>query len=323
MKIYTRSEAIRRAVRELLSVPGDERVIAVAYVGRDAASYLLAPGGISLYCWPQAGGTNPYAVEDLVSRGVQVHFAPRLHAKVYWSRANGALIGSANLTRNALGEDGLQEVVVWVPARQFDIKKFVHSLEIEPDFDAALRRLHSAHLKFMQRAPFRAESLPSATAPTFAEWMDSGNGAAWRFGWYDDPATAPKDALRQLEEATGTTKHATFLAVERASTLRDDCFTLSCRVRKERRTYSISRPYWWLPETCVSTDDKRWADNPHLWFARRKIPPGTRPPFDAQERRFVRALTLAARELTDDEWNRSVRPTKVFLKRLRAHYDEG
>src|ERR1051325_7986254 len=124
MKIITEPARIRAALHDLLSDPNDERVAAVAYVGADALSFLSAPTGITIYCWPQAGGTNPIAVEELVRNGIKVNFVKRLHAKVYWSQSRGALIGSANLTSNALGEGGLREAVVWVPPGAFDMNAF-------------------------------------------------------------------------------------------------------------------------------------------------------------------------------------------------------
>ena len=93
MKVITQATSIRAAVKHLLSDSDDERVVAVAYVGADALSFLPAPKGLTVYCWAQAGGTNPYAIEELIRAGVEVRFVRRLHAKVYWSRNRGALIG--------------------------------------------------------------------------------------------------------------------------------------------------------------------------------------------------------------------------------------
>src|SRR5579872_6181884 len=85
--------------------------------------------------WPQPGGTNPAAIEALVAAGAHVHFVDRLHTKIYWSRAHGSLIGSANLTANALGESRFREAVVRLPPGRFDIRPFIQSLKIVDDFD--------------------------------------------------------------------------------------------------------------------------------------------------------------------------------------------
>jgi phosphatidylserine/phosphatidylglycerophosphate/cardiolipin synthase-like enzyme len=84
----------------------------------------------------------------------KVHFVNRLHAKIYWSKARGALLGSANLTANALGENGLQEAMVWLPPELFDIRPFIRSLHILDDFNKTLKWLHAAHIRFLQRNPF-------------------------------------------------------------------------------------------------------------------------------------------------------------------------
>src|SRR5664279_4777421 len=129
MEILTEPEQIRFAIRKLLSDTKDERILAVAFVGADALSLLPAHKGITVYCWPQPGGTNPAGIDALVAAGAQVHFVERLHSKIYWSQAHGALIGSANLTANALGEGGLREAVVRLPAGLFDIRPFIQSLK--------------------------------------------------------------------------------------------------------------------------------------------------------------------------------------------------
>jgi hypothetical protein len=105
----TRSERFFRNRRR-------RRVAIVGYVGPGANFYLGDPQGIEIICWPRAGGTNAAAVRDLVKRGAVISFADRVHMKLYWSRGGDAVIGSPNLSTNALGAGDLKELALRVAA---------------------------------------------------------------------------------------------------------------------------------------------------------------------------------------------------------------
>ena len=68
MQVLIRPSEIRTAIREILRDPTDERVVAVAFVGSDALSFIQSsPRKMAIYCWPRAGGTNPDAIDELSS----------------------------------------------------------------------------------------------------------------------------------------------------------------------------------------------------------------------------------------------------------------
>ncbi len=326
MRVLTHTSAIRSAVRDLLGDAGDHRVIAVAYVGADALDFLPVPSGLVIYCWPQAGGTNPSAVEDLVRSGAKVHFVRRLHAKVYWSRTRGALVGSANLTANALGEQALQEAAVLLPPDAFDMDSFIRTMAVEPDYAATLKQLHLAHVRFLQRNPSRTGSpTPRSALPSFLQWLATEGGADWRMGWYMDDPGPPRDAIDKLEEETGSREWATFLGQPKASYLKRDEYTLSFRIRPKGDRVRIDSLYWWCPVNFVHTEDKSWKDSPYLWFARVLLPRGAKPPFKVKEPRFRRALAAAICDMGGLNWleNASLKPTKAFLKKLWYRYESG
>lgn len=326
MKILTEARQIRAAVREVLDDAAGERVVAVAFVGGDALSFLTSPRGVTVYCWPQPGGTNPSAIDQLLRAGAQVYFVQGLHAKVYWSRKRGTLIGSANLTANALGEGGLREAMVWLPPGAFEIQPFVKSLKAVRDFDDKLKWLHQAHVHFLQRnPPRRAPRGSRPQVPSFRLWFSGGRRRAdWRLGWYEQDAVAPRDAIDALESETGSRRFATFLGAERASDLKAGVFTLSFQVRQiSTGRIRVTAMEWWAPEVRVRSHNRAWKDYPHLWFARRCIPHGTRPPFDARGQRFRRALAQAIEESGGLAWLReaSTKPSRSFLGRLLRQYD--
>lgn len=323
MKILTEPGSIRAAIADLLSDAADERIIAVAYVGADALSFLSAPSGLTVYCWPQAGGTNPYAIEELVRAGANVHFVKRLHAKVYWSRARGAMIGSANLTANALGEQALTEVAVLIPAVQFNMDGFVKSFAVESDFASTLGKLHEAHVRFLQRNPSRQKpQVNRSVLPLYSQWLAGAGRAEWRLGYcqYGNP---PKDAVEGLEQRTGSREFTTFCSTARRDDLKAGVFQLLFAASEVNGTVKVSNPSWWTPATVVRSNNKRWKTYPYCWFTRVDIPKGTRPPFKVSEARFRRAFAITISESGGLEWlnEASLRPTKTFLERLGNNYE--
>src|SRR5262245_37865896 len=109
--LYTAAE-VRSAIVRLFSFSRGRRVAISAFVGDGAEAYLPKPSGIQLICWPKEGGTNPNALRRLMAKGVEVFFCDALHMKVYWAEGRGAVVTSANLSRNALGAGDLKEVGV-------------------------------------------------------------------------------------------------------------------------------------------------------------------------------------------------------------------
>ena len=127
-----------------------------------------------------------------------------------------------------------------------------------------------------------------------------------------------------LEQETGTRRYATFLGVERPDDLQDGVFTLSFRVRETADgRVKLTAFEWWAPKTMTRSWAKDWKESPYVWFAHRRIPPGTRPPFNHNEPRFRRAFEAAIAESGGIEWlNRTpLRTSKLFQDRLRRHYD--
>ncbi len=88
--------------------------VAVAYVGAGWKNYVDVATLKEIIVSPTLG-SNPKAIEEMIAHlGIEnVHFLSRLHAKIYLA-AEQALIGSCNLSDNALTEGRLVEVAVAV-----------------------------------------------------------------------------------------------------------------------------------------------------------------------------------------------------------------
>jgi hypothetical protein len=296
-----------------------------AYIGAHARSYISEAKGLTIYCWPQPGGTNPHAIEELQRDGANVHFVDRLHAKVYWSRARGVILGSPNLSSNALGEGGLIETAIHLSPGTIEVESFFGSLRPIQSFSEKLRWLHAAHARFVQRNPQQGRSAATKSPlPTFAEWATGNRIQEWRLGWANTVGDPPKDAVAALAEFRGSPKFAVFSETESVSDYKKGVFVLEFYIiaRKDGRV-RVSHVNWWLPEFVTPTTVRSWQDYPYIWFAHRRVPAGARPPFQSQDPRFRRALERAINSLGRMEWllNASTRPSSAFIRRLLNYYD--
>jgi len=322
---------MRAAIKRVLAPGRRERVIAVAFVGADALRFLPSPRNIEIYCWPKAGGTNPHAIEQLLEAGATVKFVDHLHMKLYASVDGGAVIGSANLTANALGEGGLIECGMLLEKGVVRAHSLLKTLTVVRDFDARLRRLHEEHVRFYQRNPFgNAPKKIGAAAKaqaraSFLTWYKTGaSRQPWRWGWYSEDVKPPKDATSQLEVESGSAKYRRFLGVERRTSLSPSEFTLNLQVQRRRDgSLQFGQPSWWIPKICVKSTSKSWSDCPYLWFAQQLPSPPLKPPFNERDPHFTKALRQTIKELggVDVIDKEPSVPSLAFLRQLASHYE--
>jgi len=85
--------------------------LAVSFFGDGASDRLKAvkcsPSRTRIVCNLESGACNPKEVRRLIHLGYTVRSNPDLHAKVYWT-AQAALVSSANLSANGLGQEGAE-----------------------------------------------------------------------------------------------------------------------------------------------------------------------------------------------------------------------
>ena len=140
MKILHNSSQIRREIQALFTAQG-RKVAIVAFVGRDATRFVPNPRSVEVVCWPKAGGTNPDGVRFLeLPVCARVFVFNALHMKLYWSENKGCVLTSANLTSNALGDGGLQEVGVLLSAKDVDIHRILRSIPRRKVTGVAMRQ---------------------------------------------------------------------------------------------------------------------------------------------------------------------------------------
>lgn len=93
--------------------------VAVAYIGADWRIFIPDPSCLEAIIVSPTFGSNPWAINDLVKKvgWEKLFFLDELHAKTYIGKKS-AVVGSANLTRNGLGAEGLVELCVEVNAEE-------------------------------------------------------------------------------------------------------------------------------------------------------------------------------------------------------------
>lgn len=95
---------IREEVGKLGKAPRMD--LAVAFIGRDWRDSLADfRGKLRVVCWLSSTNTDPRAVRQMLTRKqTAVRQRDGMHAKVYLALGRGAVVGSANLSRQALAE---------------------------------------------------------------------------------------------------------------------------------------------------------------------------------------------------------------------------
>lgn len=178
LRVLYSGQAIRQEVRRIFKNTKQRRVAIVAFIGKGAIAHLPKPKGLEVYCWPRAGCTIASAIEQLQERHAIVHFADRMHSKVYWSERSGAIVGSANVSDNAFGSGNLHETAVAISSHQLDIDALIEQIDAElvtPDMLAALREA-----EVIEKRKRRAAS-GKVVIPTFAQWFDARGGQKWKW----------------------------------------------------------------------------------------------------------------------------------------------
>lgn len=162
--------------------PGARRIVISGFVGAGASVYIPKPQGVTIVCWPKAGGTNPDTVRSLLRRDADVRFADNLHMKVYWAEGRGALVGSANLSTNALGSGQLKELMVALPAKAVPIDRLLRSVKSRPVTPVELKKLDREHRKLARYVGWSSRP-PMPT--DFCDWFNSPHRSDWKLGWWE------------------------------------------------------------------------------------------------------------------------------------------
>ena len=313
------SKAVREKVKAILAAPG-RKVAIVAFVGEDAEIYLgPKKNGIEIYCWPRAGGTNPRAIRNLINKhDCKVHFVDRLHMKIFWSQKAGCVIGSANLTNNALGEDGLFEAGVFLPnSTSVKIDSIIKYLPVSEVNKDSLTKLDLAHKAYFAK---NGTGRQKQKVRSFLEWYNATPHENWKLGWWSEDVAFPKEAKSMAkEEFDGNLSN--FLFVKKGTYIKND-WVLNYRINEETgRIYSI---LWLYVERFILTTKNEMPGWPYAAIQFNGLKHFGQPPFKTDSK-FKKAFAVVAKELGIDVMtpNRNCIPPNVLLKRISDIYTSG
>jgi hypothetical protein len=315
-RILYKSANVRHEIERLFSSAKGRRVAITAFVGNGAEAYLRKPKGITLICWPKAGGTNPNALRILKDLGVNIYFANSLHMKVYWTEDCGAIITSANLSTNALGSGNLKEIGILVRSEDIDIDNIISSLNARRITPKELQDLDRRHKIHAATNPFESEKKDKPSF--FREWYDSYSPSKWKlFQWEDySPRSLIAEEIARKEYGAKTFQFS--LAVQRGVYKESDwilCFKVS---RSSLRQVSWVYTHYIVR---VPKSDKE-AYNPYAPYELVQVWPLSRyepPPFRI-DKRFRHAFLKALLEYGKPRLENLVKPTPRIIELIRKHY---
>lgn len=286
------SASVRRKVKAVFSTKG-RKVAVVAFVGQDAETYLgKYLRGTEIYCWPRAGGTNPHAIQDLRSKfGCKVYFANKLHMKIFWSRDRGCVIGSANLTNNALGENGLKEAGVFLDDSSLvKVDQIIKSIGAHLVTDVAVRKLIEEHKSYYAKnRPRHARK----RARSFLDWYNSTPRESWKLGWFCEAAEFSKTANQIARKQYGLKEPEDFLYAEKISFDETD-WVLVYKLHEDGCPIYSSSIAWLYVERLVRTNEE--PDWPYEAIQFRPTKHFASPPFRIDPK-FRKAFQAVGEEL--------------------------
>ncbi|HEY3855674.1 MAG TPA: hypothetical protein VGO67_14895 [Verrucomicrobiae bacterium] len=304
-QILYNSSDIHGRIKYLLADPNadDRRVVLVAYIGKQAESYLPHPKGLRVICNPSAGGTDPDALRSLIKRGATVEFSDALHMKVYWSRQKGCVITSANASLNALGVSGLKEAGVWMPPSHLDIDRLIKYARPRKITARELMKLDLLARQFARR--HGGNYVGKAATREFAEWHESPHRPCWKLDWSDERVIGTAKAVKEVTSTEyGRTVPYTWASVRKGRVQQND-WLLSFRLGKR----GVAGVYWKYVDFVVkiSPEEKKfysrkWPCHAVQVHAASKCPT---PPFKLSPR-FRAALNRAA-----EHYSRKIKTAKT------------
>jgi hypothetical protein len=272
------------------------RVAITAFVGSGSDAYLRKPSGIELVCWPQAGGTNPDAIRRLIKLGVKVSFAKSLHMKVYWTADKGAVITSANLSKNALGAGNLMEFGVLVPSKKIDIDRLLKQIKPKEDIKSDLLKLDKAHREYHIVNRVRPEKTAS---PVYPEWYADAYRKEWKIGFFAFYGKFSQNSREMAKVEYNVSSPQTFISAPKGVFNKHEW--LLTFTTKNNRPIDVS---WLHVDYVIATDKKDKAydkDCPvqavQVWTNDRY--PAVPFTIDA---RFRKALAQTVKEYEDDDY---------------------
>jgi hypothetical protein len=312
---YTSGE-LRLRIRKLFENPkaSGRRVVIVAYIGVDYATFLPNPKGTEIVCSPTPGATSAEAVQKLIAAGARVWFSDRLHMKVYWAQKIGCLITSANLSDNALGMNGLKEMGILVDADMVDIERLLKEAKAYPV---------KKKLEWLRK---EGEKVKLAMAKTgrrvlydpkgYADWYKDGPKVrkTWKLAWWEGDAKPAEAAREFVRKKFDRSEPWDWLNVDKDQIRKGDWLLCFNRTKGQ-----VRGPSWLYVDSVVPVRKSEPAayeeDFPFQAFQAEEPIRYDAPPFGVGHK-FAQALTKAIKKVGVEKVEKSNTPPRALLDAL-------
>lgn len=303
---------LANAVRHVLSASRRCMVIS-AFVGEGAVGYLPRPKNTTLICWPHPSGTNPAAVSALVKSGVKVFFSDNLHIKLYYGKGLGAVLTSANLSRNGLG-GGLKEIGVLLPPDVVDIDRVLSAIPRRKWTQKEHKRLWSQWDDYWRRNG--RHTTTTSRANSYTCWFHTLARRTWKLGWWDGYAGFSREDI-EYAKSRGLSAPDDYIPAGRANTYKKGDWVLTYRLSGEEQHPRVGTWEWLYIDKVIRGKTGIEPGYPfhavQLQDWRRQQ--GIRPPFVVGGA-FRRWFAIAAAKVRLTRVKRMIFPTHRFLKLL-------
>ena len=315
-EVLYKSAAIKKKINELFDAPdkSDRRVALVAYIGQDYADYLPSPRGIDVVCNPTPGATSVIAVDGLRQAGALVRFSDKLHMKVYWSKARGCVITSANLSKNAFGVRGLKEAGVWLEPNSVDIDKLVKEAQPYAVTNSRIERLRVDEERYERAlAPIRPREVDNGFQ--YLDWYRLSPVARtpWKLGHYNGDDSIADAARNRLKSKFNVDAPNNYHGVSVKSSVREGDWLLQFEYDYENEKV-IGNPEWMFVDFVVPFG--RPGSDPFQAIQAHPTRSYERPPFrlTAEFNKAVSEAVLKRKERFHAK--RSMLPSDLLLKEI-------
>ncbi len=315
--LYSTS-SIRNRIIDVLSDVNDQRIVITAFVGIGAEDYIQKPQGLTLICWPKAGGTNPNVIRKLINAGVKVKFCNSLHMKLYWSKKNGAVLTSANLTKNALGSGNLKEIGIYLASEEIDIVKILNRIKTRNVTKNEMFKLDLEHEQFYAKNIIKDKS----EITNYKEWYKSPHRNNWKICYCEGSTDFAKSAKEYSKNIFGKSTPDYCVSHTGNNIFKKGDWVILFKINKNNKPYEFQ---WMYVDFVVkvSRDDEVYdEENPYQYVQVWSISRYERPPF-TNDKKFMIAL---GKVINNKKLNlrkkieKMSQPSKTLLDSLYKYY---
>ncbi len=126
-----------------------KRIILLNYLDEFLPVMLPDVQDVGIFCYPQPGNIDPYALENLSNRGAKIFLTNPINTNLFYVEREGILLGSANYnyTKNVIKcHDTVKDVMIFINDwLSIDIDNIVNALDIYVMKESDLIRLKEEH----------------------------------------------------------------------------------------------------------------------------------------------------------------------------------